>query len=61
MEPVEGKCTFKLPMKPRLCYQMVNPIDSIKFCRFHLDQEITEANKRQKIEPDGTVILGKDL
>ena len=39
MVPIEGKCIFKLPKKPRLCYQMVNPKDSELFCRFHLDQE----------------------
>ena len=42
LEKVEGKCTFKLPLKPRLCYQLVNAKDSTKFCRFHLDQELKE-------------------
>ena len=34
--PIEGKCIYKLPLKPRLCYQLVNPKLSLKYCRFHL-------------------------
>lgn len=39
LEIVTGKCIYRLPRKPRLCYQEVNAHISELYCRFHLDQD----------------------
>lgn len=39
LEIVSGKCIYRLPRKPRLCYQEVNAKISEFYCRFHLDQD----------------------